>query len=275
MWFKSLKKNIPAFLSLIVIALILMLAMFSEIIMPYDPIGVDLDSINLKPSFTHFFGTDNQGRDIFSRIVLGARYSIMVGFLATFFALTIGVLLGLVAGYFKGWVDKFIVIVTDITMAFPSLLLAIAISVVLKAGIVSVIIAIAAVGWTGFARLVRSMVIEFTEADFITSASALGCSHSRIIFSHILPNCYPLIITAASLQIGNFILSEAALSFLGLGINPPAPTWGSMINTGRDYIYYQPWQVIAPGIFIALTIMSFNLLGEFIRNYLNPKSLKI
>lgn len=265
----------PALISLVLLCLILCLAVFAELLMPYDPLAVDLDAINLKPSVNHFFGTDNQGRDIFSRIVLGARYSMAVGFLATFFALFVGVLLGLIAGYFKGWVDKCIVVVTDITMAFPSLLLAIAISVVLKAGIVSVIIAIAAVGWTGFARLVRSMVIEFKEADFVTSASALGCGHARILFKHILPNCFPLIITAASLQIGNFILSESALSFLGLGINPPAPTWGSMINTGRDYIYYQPWQVVAPGIFIALTIMSFNLLGEFIRNYLNPKSLKI
>lgn len=274
MW-ALLKKNILALFSLIILIAMGLLAIFAESIMPYDPLAINLDAINMAPSFSHFFGTDLQGRDIFSRVILGARYSLFVGFSATFFAVTVGVFLGLIAGYFKGVVDKVIVIITDITMAFPSLLLAIAISVVLKAGLLSVIIAIAAVGWTGFARLVRSMVIEFKEADFVASAKALGCSNKRIMFKHILPNCYPLIITAASLQIGNFILSEAALSFLGLGIKPPAPTWGAMINTGRSYIYYQPWHVIAPGLFIALTIMAFNLFGEFLRTYLNPKSMKI
>lgn len=274
MWF-ALRKNILAMGSLFVLIVIIGMALFAEFIMPYDPLVVDLDAINLAPSPIHIFGTDSQGRDIFSRVILGARYSLLVGFSATFFAVAVGVLLGLIAGYFKGKIDKFIVIITDITMAFPSLLLAIAISVVLKAGLVSVVIAIAAVGWTGFARLVRSMVIEFREADFVASAESLGCSNGRILFKHILPNCYPLIITAASLQIGNFILSEAALSFLGLGVKPPAPTWGAMINVGRDYIYYQPWHVVAPGLFIAATIMAFNLFGEFLRNYLNPKSLKI
>lgn len=274
MWF-LLKKNILAMGSLVILIVMVGLAIFAEFVMPYDPLSIDLDAINLAPSLSHVFGTDSQGRDIFSRVILGTRYSLLVGFLATFFAVSVGVFLGLIAGYFKGIVDKTIVIITDITMAFPSLLLAIAISVVLKAGLLSVIIAIAAVGWTGFARLVRSMVIEFREADFVASAEALGCSNTRILFKHILPNCYPLIITAASLQVGNFILSESALSFLGLGIKPPAPTWGAMINTGRDYIYYQPWHVIAPGLFIATTIMAFNLFGEFLRNYLNPKSLKI
>lgn len=274
-WFKALHKDFLALISFWLLLFIIGIAFSASLVAPYDPLYINLDHINLKPSLNHLLGTDNQGRDILSRIIYGTRYSLSIGLLATFISLLFGTFLGLVSGYLGGIIDKILVVIVDITMAFPSLLLAIGISVIMKSGMASVIIALSLVGWTSFARLTRGMVIDLKEKDFVQSANSLGCSFFRIIFKHILPNCAPIIITVTALKIGGFILSESALSFLGLGIQPPTPTWGSMINLGRDYIRYQPWITIAPGMAIALTIIAFNILGEFIQNYLNPKKVNL
>jgi len=271
--FQSLKKDYFALSSFCLLITICLIAILAPLITPFDPLQINLDEINQAPSIEHLLGTDHQGRDILSRIIYGSRYSLSISLLATCLSLSIGISLGLLAGYTGGIIDKAIVMIIDITMAFPALLLAIGISIILKPGVTSVIIALSLVGWTSFSRLTRGMVISLKETDFIKASQALGCSPFRIILKHLLPNCLPIIITATSLKIGSIILSEAALSFLGLGIQPPLPTWGSMINLGRDYIKIQPWSTIAPGLAIAITIVSFNLLGEFIEKYLNPKKV--
>ncbi len=254
----------------VVIVLLILVSVLAPIISPYDPLSIDLDSLRMPPSIHHPLGTDNKGRDVLSRILYGARLSLFVSVTATVVSMTIGLFIGLASGYIGGKVDSAITMLIDIVMAFPSLLLAIAISAVLPPGLYTVIIALGVVGWASFARLMRSTVLTIRELPYVEAAKALGCSGYRVALRHILPNALPIAIVVSSLRIGGFILAEASLSFLGLGAQPPTPTWGSMISTGRVYILSAPWMVIAPGLAIAVTTVSFNILGDHLRDALDP-----
>lgn len=249
---------------------IILVAIMAPLISPYDPLSIDLDSLRMPPSIQHPLGTDNKGRDVLSRILFGARLSLFVSVTATIVSMTIGLFIGLASGYIGGKVDSAITMLIDIVMAFPSLLLAIAISAVLPPGLYTVIIALGVVGWASFARLMRGTVLGIRELPYVEAAKALGCSGYRVALRHILPNAMPIAIVVSSLRIGGFILAEASLSFLGLGAQPPTPTWGSMISTGRVYILSAPWMVIAPGLAIAVTTVSFNILGDHLRDALDP-----
>lgn len=269
--FKNLAANTPALIAALVLGFLILTAVFAPLLAPYNPLAMDLSSLRQPPSSTHPLGTDSKGRDILSRIVHGARISLAVGIAASAFSLCIGVILGLCAGYFGGRVDVVLSQMFDVFLAFPSLLLAIGISAVMPPGLTSAMLAITLVGWAGFARLVRGMTLSLKEHTYVEASRALGASSVRILYRHVLPNALPLILVAGSLRVGGFILLEAALSFLGLGAQPPTPTWGSMISLNRAYINSAPWMVIFPGLAISVTVISFNVLGDFLRDKLDPR----
>ena len=240
-----------------------------------DPLAMDLDALRQPPGKNHLLGTDSKGRDILARIIAGSRPSLFVGIVSALFSLAIGVVLGLAAGYFGGKLDAVLSRIFDVFLAFPSLLLAIGISAVIQPGLGSAMLAITLVSWAGFARLVRGMTMSLREQTYIEASRAIGASTTRILFRHILPNAVPLLLVAASLRIGGFILIESSLSFLGLGIQPPDPTWGSMISLNRSYINSAPWMVLFPGLAISATVVSFNILGDHLRDRLDPREIRL
>jgi len=266
-----LKKDKVALISALVISALVLAAIAAPILAPYDPLRINLDALRLSPSTSYWMGTDNMGRDVLSRLVFGARLSLLVGVLAAALSMAIGILIGITAGYAGGKVDSALSALTDMVMAFPSLLLAIGITVVLPPGLLTVMLALSVVGWASFARLARGMVLSIKEQPFVEAARASGCTTPRVLFRHILPNCLPLMIIAGSLKVGSFILAESALSFLGLGAQPPTPTWGSMVSLSRNYILSAPWTVVFPGLAIAATVLAFNILGDSLRDWLDPK----
>jgi len=268
---KDLTSHTPALIAVIMLALLLVTAVIGPFLMPYDPGAIDLDSLKQPPGRAHVFGTDSKGRDILSRVVYGSRISLAVGIIASALSLSIGVFFGLIAGYFGGRVDAFCSQIFDIFLAFPSLLLAIGISAVMPAGLASAMLAITLVGWAGFARLVRGITLSLKEQTYVEASRSLGATPAWILVNHILPNALPLILVAGSLRVGGFILLEASLSFLGLGVQPPTPSWGSMISLNRAYINSAPWMVIFPGLAISITVISFNMLGDFLRDKLDPR----
>jgi peptide/nickel transport system permease protein len=268
---KDLTSNTPALIAVVLLVLLVLTAIVGPFLVSYKPDAIDLDSLRQPPGKAHFLGTDSKGRDILSRVVSGARISLSVGILASALSLCIGIFFGLIAGYFGGKVDAFFSQVFDIFLAFPSLLLAIGISAVMPPGLTSAMLAITLVGWAGFARLVRGITLSLKEQTYVEASQALGASSARILYRHILPNALPLILVAGSLRVGGFILLEAALSVLGLGVQPPTPTWGSMISLNRAYINSAPWMVIFPGLAISITVISFNILGDFLRDKLDPR----
>jgi len=268
---KDLTSNFPALLAVILLIMLVLTAVVGPLLVSYDPLAMDLDSLKQPPGKAHLLGTDSKGRDILSRVVYGSRISLGVGIIASALSLCIGIFFGLIAGYFGRTVDAFFSQVFDIFLAFPSLLLAIGISAVMPPGLISAMLAITLVGWAGFARLVRGITLALKEQTYIEASRALGASPARILYRHILPNALPLILVAGSLRVGGFILLEAALSFLGLGVQPPTPTWGSMISLNRAYINSAPWMVIFPGLAISITVISFNILGDFLRDKLDPR----
>ena len=269
--FRDVAGNLTALLAFLVLLLLAMTALVGPLVVSHDPLAVDLDSTRQPPSRAHLLGTDTIGRDILSRIVSGARISLGVGIAASLVSLCIGTVFGLVAGYFGGKTDLVLSQVFDIFLAFPSLILAIGISAVIPPGLFSAMLAITLVSWAGFARLVRGMTLSLKEQAYVEASRAIGATTGRILARHILPNALPLLLVAGSLRVGGFILLEAALSFLGLGAQPPTPTWGSMISLNRSYIHAAPWMVIFPGLAISITVISFNILGDFLRDRLDPR----
>jgi ABC-type dipeptide/oligopeptide/nickel transport system permease subunit len=235
-------------------------------ICPYDPDPINLDSIKEPPSLHHLFGTDNKGRDIFSRVLHGGRISIGVALVAVLLSMGIGLIAGLVSGYAGGKIDTALTAFIDLILSFPAFLLAIGISLVLPPGIYTVMLAIGAVGWASFARLIRGHILTVKEATFIESARSVGCSRMRILFIHLMPQCIPLILVMMGLKLGGYILTEASLSFLGLGAQPPTATWGSMVSANRAYISSAPWMVLFPGLMIAITSLCFNMTGDALRD---------
>jgi peptide/nickel transport system permease protein len=249
-----------------VVAGVFVLSLIAPLIVPYDPDAINLDALKQPPSFSHPLGTDNKGRDILARVLYGGKISISVSVIAVAVSMGIGLLFGLLSGYLGGKVDMLLMAVVDLLLAFPSLLLAIGISILFPPGIYTVMIALSAVGWASFARLVRGYVLSVREEPFIEAARAIGCGGGRILFVHILPQCMPVVLVMAGLKLGGYILTEAALSFLGLGVQPPTATWGSMISANRSFIDSAPWMVLAPGFMIALTALSFNLFGDALKD---------
>jgi len=268
---KDLTSNTPALIAVILLIMLALMALVGSFLVSYDPLAMDLDALRQPPGKAHLLGTDSKGRDILSRVVSGSRISLSVGLIASALSLGIGIFFGLIAGYFGRTVDAFLSQVFDIFLAFPSLLLAIGISAIMPPGLTSAMLAITLVGWAGFARLVRGITLSLKEQTYVEASRALGASPARILYRHILPNALPLILVAGSLRVGGFILLEAALSFLGLGVQPPTPTWGSMISLNRAYINSAPWMVIFPGLAISITVISFNILGDFLRDKLDPR----
>ncbi|HEU5300401.1 MAG TPA: nickel transporter permease [bacterium] len=255
----------------LLVGLVVVVAALAPWIAPHDPVRGELDDYLQGPGSRYWFGTDTFGRDVFSRIVYGARISLGVGLAVQASALTIGVTLGLLSGFYGGWADNAIMRLAEIIFAFPGLLFAIAIMAVIGPSLYNVFIALGLVSWTSLARVVRGAVLGVKAQEFVEAARALGASNRRIIVAHLLPNIVAPAIILVTLGIGGAILAEASLSFLGLGAQPPSPSWGSMLTTGRDYLTEAPWLSIYPGIAIFLTVMGFNLLGDGLRDLLDPR----
>lgn len=247
-------------------------AVFAPWLSPASPEQTHFDRLLQPPSWQHPFGTDELGRDVMSRVLHGGRVSLTVGALSVSLALILGGLWGLVAGYFGGRLDSLLMRLVDALLAFPFLILAIALAAALGPGLTNSMLAIAIVTAPAVARLVRGQVLAELGKDYVTAAVALGASHSRILFRHILPNLWGSLIVQGSLSTANAILAEATLSFLGLGVQPPTPSWGSMLNAARGYLEPAPWLAVFPGLAIFLAVLSFNLLGDAIRDALDPRT---
>lgn len=272
-WLKF-KRSKLALIGLFLITLQILIAIFAPLIAPYNPYQQDLVKRTLPVgSKGHLLGTDDFGRDILSRVIYGSRISLLVGLSSVFIGLLIGVSLGLIAGFYSK-LDMIIMRFIDIMLSFPGVLLALSIIAILGPGLINVIIAISIWSVPTFTRLVRSQVLQIKESEYVSAAKALGASDFVIMIKHILPNCIGPIIVYASLRIASAILSAAALSFLGLGAQPPLPEWGAMVSAGRSYIYNAPHMIIVPGLAIMLLVMSFNLVGDGLRDAFDPSTLK-
>jgi peptide/nickel transport system permease protein len=254
-----------------ILALVIGSAVFAREIAPYNPIDQAFTEQLRPPSPAHWFGTDEFGRDIFSRVVYGARIALVVGVIADGIAMGLGIVLGTLSGYFGGWLDSAIMRVVDVMLAFPYLLLAMIVVAILGPNLTNAMIAIGIVYTPQFARLVRSAVLEVREHEFIEAAGALGAGWIRVLGRHVLPNILSPIIVMATLTIGFTIVETAGLSFLGLGANPPTPEWGSMLATGRSYMLTAPWIATFPGVAILVTVVGFNLMGDGLRDLLDPR----
>lgn len=272
---RRMLRNKSFMLGGLVVALFLLLAFFPQLFSQYNPIQGDLANARLlPPSAAHWFGTDDLGRDVFSRVVYGARVSLQVGLISVGIALVIGSLIGVIAGYFGGILGEILMRVIDILLAFPSILLAILIVAILGPGLTNAMIAIGVVNVPLYARLLRSTTLQVRNQEYIEAAQALGSGHSRIIATHILPNCLSPLIVQATLGIGAAILETAGLSFLGLGAQPPTPEWGTMLSNAKDFIRTAPWTLAFPGIAITMVVVAFNLMGDGLRDLLDPRTAK-
>ncbi len=273
-WYR-LRRNKAALLGAVIVLLLLVAAIFAPLLAPHDPnqpfdSGMTLDGSPTAPNSTFLFGADTLGRDLLSRILYGARISLTIGIVANGLAMVIGVTVGLIGGYFSGWVGTLVMRLTDVMMAFPVLLLAIALVAVLKPSLWIVIGVIAFVYWTPIARIVHGQVLTIKEREFVEAARAVGAGQWRIVLRHVLPHLVPVIIVYTTLGIATNVLFEAALSFLGVGVQPPTPSWGAMISDGQNYYRSAPWLVLYPGLAIMLTVLGFSLLGDGLRDALDP-----
>ena len=259
-------------IGLTVIGLMIFLALTADFLTPYDPNYQDYAQLRQAPSLDHPFGTDQIGRDVYSRVIYGARISLLVGVVAVGIGMSAGVVLGLVAGLYGGWTDEIIMRVMDAIYAFPALVLALAITAALGTGIVNIMIAIGVVYMPSYARLVRGQVLSVRERDFVVAAQLLGAGPLRLMFLHIWPNVTAPIIVQASLNVSTAILTEASLSFLGLGVRPPTPSWGSSLQGGYQYLSSAPWLSIYPGLAIFIAVLAFNLFGDGLRYALDPRT---
>jgi peptide/nickel transport system permease protein len=275
LWKENLRKILSRKQSIIggsIILFFIILAVIAPLITMGDTNIQNSDNRLQAPSLSgHILGTDHLGRDIYTRIIYGTRISLWIGFAAVAGALTLGTILGLVAGYFRGWVDNIISRIFDIMLAFPSILLAIAIVAILGPGLINALIAISIINIPHFGRLIRSRVMSLSEDDYVLASRAIGCSETRILFRHILPNGINPIIVQATLGIATAVIEAAALGFLGLGAERPSPEWGLMLADARSYMRIAPWTAIFPGIAIMLMVLGFNLLGDGVRDALDPK----
>jgi len=255
---------------LVVISLFL-LSFLAPYITPYGPDDLDLYHVLMPPSSAHLFGTDDLGRDVLTRVIYGARISLKVGFVAVGIAVVIGTIIGLVAGYYSGVMDNIIMRFVDIMLCFPTFFLILAVIAFLEQSIWYIMIIIGLTGWMGVARLVRAEVLSIRERDYVMAVRALGASDMRIIFRHILPNAMSPVLVSATLGVAGAILTESALSFLGIGVPPPTPSWGNILTSGKDYIEFAWWLTLYPGLAITVTVLAYYLVGEGIRDALDPR----
>ncbi|MFD2214060.1 nickel transporter permease [Metabacillus endolithicus] len=268
---KSFCKNKLALVGLGIVIFFIILAILAPVIAPYGFKEQELSKRLLAPSSEHWFGTDDFGRDILSRILYGARISLWVGFFSVLGSAVFGTLLGIIAGYYGRWVDSIISRIFDIMLAFPSILLAIAVVAILGPSLQNALIAIAIINIPNFGRLVRSKVLSVKQEEYIMAARAVGMKDNRILFRHILPNSMTPIIVQATLAIATAIIEAAALGFLGLGAQAPNPEWGKMLSDSKQYLVQAPWTLFFPGLAIMLTVLGFNLMGDGLRDVLDPK----
>ena len=261
-------------IGLIVVAVLVLGAVFAPIVATADPLRIDLSNTLHSPSSKYWLGTDVQGRDVWARLVYGARVSLLVGLVSQGLALLIGVAMGLVSGFYGRWIDEVIMRMADVTLAFPSLLLLIAMAAAFEPSLFVVCVVIGVVGWAAMARLVRGQVLVVRELEYVQAMRALGLRDVRVLYRHVLPNVIAPVVIAATLGIAGAIMAEAALSFLGLGVQPPTPSWGAMIADGRDLSQLRnaPWTSLAPGLAIGAAVLGFNLLGDALRDALDPRS---
>ncbi|MGX2960639.1 ABC transporter permease [Peribacillus sp. JNUCC 23] len=268
---KSFKKNKVALVGLGIVLFFMIIAVLAPLLAPYGINEQELSIRNNPPSPEHWFGTDDFGRDIFSRVLYGARISLWVGLVSVSGSVIVGCFLGIIAGYYGRWIDTVISRIFDIMLAFPSILLAIAVVAVLGPSLQNALIAIAIINIPNFGRLIRSKVLSVKQEEYIMAARAVGMSDGRILFHHVLPNSLAPIIVQATLAIATAIIEAAALGFLGMGAQPPQAEWGKMLADSRQYIIQAPWTVLFPGIAIMLTVLGFNLMGDGLRDALDPK----
>jgi len=254
-----------------IILVFLLMAAFAPLIAPYDPVQQNLQIKLQAPSWQHLFGTDQFGRDIFSRVIMGSRIALWIIFLVSVISGSIGIIVGVTAGYFGGIVDEVLMRITDMFLAFPSLVLAMAFAAMLGPNLTNTIIAISVVTWTTYARLSRAEAKKVKSQPYIEAIRAAGGGNLRIMFLHVLPMCISPVLVQLTLRMGTIILTAASLGFLGLGVQPPTPEWGAMVSDGRNYLIDQWWISTFPGIFIAFVVLGFNLLGDGIRDMLDPR----
>lgn len=274
----NFRRNWRAVVGGVLFITVVLVSLFANLIAPYDPLEINLANVLRAPSFepapdgtVHIFGTDQLGRDVLSRIIFGGQTSLTVGICAVALAGIIGVTLGMVAGFYGGWIDALIMRLADIQLAIPSILLAIVMVAVTGKSLVNIVIVLAITGWVQFARVVRGNVLTIKEMEYIDAARCMGVSYFKILFRHIFPNVFFSVIIIATLQMARMILMEASLSFLGMGANISVPTWGNMISEGRNYITSAWWLCTVPGLIIVVVIIGINLLGDWLRDFLDPK----
>lgn len=265
------RKNIILYVGIVLTAILVAVAILAPYIMPYDPTKIEISQKFIKPCAAHILGTDHLGRDILSRIILGSRISLMTSVTAIFISAFIGTMLGIISGYLGGAVDTIIMRIVDVMLAFPAIVFALALSTFLGKGQTNLLIAICCVQWTRYARVARGETIMFRDSEYIQAARAIGNSKTQIIKNYVFPAVISKIVILISLDIGTIILYCASLSFLGLGAQPPSPDWGVMISEGKEYMRYAPWVAIAPGIAIAFSALAFNMLGDGLRDLLDPR----
>jgi len=270
---RALRTDPRAWFGVAVVVLIVSLAVLAPLVSHGDPLAIDLVNQLQGPSRAHWLGTDIQGRDVWARLVYGSRVSLTAGIVSQAIALMLGLTLGLIAGYKGGWVDELVMRLADVTLAFPTLLLLIAMAAALQPSLPVVFFTIGVVGWAGMARLVRGQVLVVRQLEFVQASRALGARDTRVVLQHVLPSVIAPILIAATLGVAAAIMAESSLSFLGLGVQPPTPSWGSMIADGRDLnqLRHAPWTSVSPGVAIGAAVLGFNLLGDALRDALDPR----
>ena len=264
-------KNKAAVIGLVIVSLEILIAVLAPLIIPYDYAEINIMNAKAFPSIQHLMGTDELGRDIFSRLIYGARYSLTIGFVATACAAMGGLLIGSVVGYFGGTVDNMIMRTLDIIQAMPPILLQVCVATTLGTGFTNTVIALSLVGIPGYVRLMRGSVMSIRSVEYLESAESINCSKLRIIFRHVVPNAFAPMIVAITMGVADIILTVAGLSFIGLGVPQPTPEWGAMLSASRNYIRTSAHMVMFPGIAIAITVLALNLLGDGLRDALDPK----
>jgi len=259
------------YLGLGIVLACLVVAIGAPCLAPYDPVAINVNAIFQPPCSKHLLGTDGLGRDVLSRLIYGARISLWVGFLAVAISVSIGTFLGLIAGYFGGLIDEIIMRFVDIMLCFPSFFLILAVIAFLEPSLVNIMIVIGLTSWMGVARLIRAETLSLKQREFVLAARLNNASWLRILFVHVLPNGLAPVLVSATLGIGSAILIESGLSFLGIGVQPPTPSWGNMLMEGKDVLEFAPWISVFPGLAIFITVLGFNLLGEALRDLLDPR----
>ena len=256
----------------IIIVVVFLLAMLAPLIAPYDPDDINVKAILIEPTWQHWMGTDGLGRDVLSRMLFGGRISLLVGLVAVGISTVIGIILGAIAGYYRGWVDTVIMRLVDVMLSIPSFFLILAVIAFLTPSIINVMIVIGLTSWMGVTRLVRAEFLSLSGREFVQASRALGAKDTRLIFTHLIPNSLTTIIVSSVLGVAGAVLMESGLSFLGLGVQAPQASWGNILTDGKDYIQFAWWLSLFPGLAILITVLGYNLLGEGLRDALDPRS---